>query len=260
MTLGNKLSKLRRENNITQEQLAEKQGVSRQAVSKWESDTTYPETDKIIALSKLYGCTTDYLLRDDMEEMPKEKSEGKKIEINLGSFSNMHFERKSKRMVKGIPLWHINIGFGRTAKGIFAVGLCAKGVFSLGLLSMGVFSLGLLSLGIIALGTIALGIVAAGAIAAGIIAFGAICFGVLAVGALAMGEFSVGALARGHYFAMGDNAKAMVAIGKTHALGSVYSFVGERTADVSSEAMNALSDVIPVIYRPIVGMLKSILM
>lgn len=260
MTLGNKLSKLRKENNITQEQLAEKMGVSRQAVSKWESDTAYPETDKIIALSKLYGCTTDYLLRDDMEEMPKEKNEGKKIEINLGSFSNMHFERKSKRTVKGIPLWHINIGFGKTARGIFAVGLCAKGVFSLGLLSVGVVSVGLLSLGIIALGTLALGLISAGAIAAGIIAFGAIAFGVFAAGALSIGEFSVGALARGHYFAMGDDAKAMVAIGKSRASGSVYSHTGNRTSEIMSEAMKALGDAVPAIYRPLAGILKNILL
>lgn len=45
MTLGEKISKLRKENNITQEQLASMFGVSRQAISKWESDAAYPETD-----------------------------------------------------------------------------------------------------------------------------------------------------------------------------------------------------------------------
>ena len=45
MTLGNKLAKLRKENNYTQEQLAELLGVSRQAISKWESDAAYPETE-----------------------------------------------------------------------------------------------------------------------------------------------------------------------------------------------------------------------
>lgn len=67
MTLGNKLSKLRRENNYTQEQLADTLGVSRQAISKWESDTAYPETDKLIQLSRLFHCTTDYLLLEDQE-------------------------------------------------------------------------------------------------------------------------------------------------------------------------------------------------
>ena len=67
MTFGDKLSKIRKENNYTQEQLAEVLGVSRQAVSKWESDLTYPETDKLIRISELFHCSLDYLLRDTEE-------------------------------------------------------------------------------------------------------------------------------------------------------------------------------------------------
>lgn len=67
MTLGDKLSKLRKENNYTQEQLANILGVSRQAVSKWESDITYPETDKLVRMSKIFHCTTDYLLLEEDE-------------------------------------------------------------------------------------------------------------------------------------------------------------------------------------------------
>lgn len=67
MTLGEKLSKLRKENNYTQEQLADVLGVSRQAISKWESNITYPETDKLVRISKLFHCTTDYLLLDEDE-------------------------------------------------------------------------------------------------------------------------------------------------------------------------------------------------
>ena len=69
MTTGEKLSRLRRENNYTQEQLAERLGVSRQSISKWESDAAYPETDRIIELSRLFGCTADYLLKDEAEEV-----------------------------------------------------------------------------------------------------------------------------------------------------------------------------------------------
>lgn len=53
MTFGEKLSKLRKENNYTQEQLADILSVSRQAISKWESNITYPETDKLIRMSEL---------------------------------------------------------------------------------------------------------------------------------------------------------------------------------------------------------------
>lgn len=62
MILGDKLSKMRKENNYTQEQLANVLRVSRQATSKWESNITYPETDKLVQISKLFNCTTDYLL------------------------------------------------------------------------------------------------------------------------------------------------------------------------------------------------------
>ncbi len=62
MTLDDKLSKMRKENNYTQEQLANVLRVSRQATSKWEINITYPETDKLVQISKLFNCTTDYLL------------------------------------------------------------------------------------------------------------------------------------------------------------------------------------------------------
>lgn len=68
MTLGEKLSKLRKENNITQEQLADTLGVSRQSVSKWESDLAYPETEKLIRLGDLFQCSLDYLLKDEVLE------------------------------------------------------------------------------------------------------------------------------------------------------------------------------------------------
>ena len=69
MTFGEKLAKLRKENNYTQEQLADKLDVSRQSVSKWESDVAYPETDKLIKLSKLFHCSIDYLLANHEERI-----------------------------------------------------------------------------------------------------------------------------------------------------------------------------------------------
>ena len=65
MSLGSKLAEERRKNNLTQEQLAERLGVSRQAVSRWESDAAYPETDKIVRMAALLGVSCDYLLRED---------------------------------------------------------------------------------------------------------------------------------------------------------------------------------------------------
>ena len=68
MTLGEKLSRLRKEQNYTQEQLADLLGVSRQSISKWESNVAYPETEKLIELGKLFGCSMDYLLKDEITE------------------------------------------------------------------------------------------------------------------------------------------------------------------------------------------------
>lgn len=68
MTLGEKITKQRKELNYTQEQLADILGVSRQSISKWESDITYPETDKLIELGKLFDCSMDYLLKEETTE------------------------------------------------------------------------------------------------------------------------------------------------------------------------------------------------
>lgn len=64
MRFCDKLPKLRKNNNLSQEQLAEKVGVSRQAVSKWESGTSYPDMDKLLQICKILNCTLDDLLDD----------------------------------------------------------------------------------------------------------------------------------------------------------------------------------------------------
>ncbi len=66
--IANRLVKLRKENNLSQEALANKLGVSRQAVSKWERAEASPDTDNLILLSKLYGISLDELLKTDQEE------------------------------------------------------------------------------------------------------------------------------------------------------------------------------------------------
>ena len=59
MTLGEKIQELRRKNAISQDVLAERLDVSRQAVSKWERDEAMPETDKIVKLAQVFGVSTD---------------------------------------------------------------------------------------------------------------------------------------------------------------------------------------------------------
>lgn len=62
MTTGEKLAMLRRQKNLTQEQLAELLKVSRQSVSRWEMNQAFPETEKLILLSRIFSCSVDFLL------------------------------------------------------------------------------------------------------------------------------------------------------------------------------------------------------
>ena len=68
MILAEKIVRMRKKNGWSQEELAEKMNVSRQAVSKWESSQTIPDLDKILQLGELFGVTTDYLLKDEIED------------------------------------------------------------------------------------------------------------------------------------------------------------------------------------------------
>ena len=73
MDFGMKLQSLRKEKGLSQEALAEKLHVSRQAVSKWESGAGYPEMDKLILISDLFGVTIDYLIKDSHESVPDDQ-------------------------------------------------------------------------------------------------------------------------------------------------------------------------------------------
>jgi len=66
MILADKIIEERKKNGWSQEELAERLGVSRQAVSKWESAGSVPDLQKVIQLSKLFGVSTDYLLKDEL--------------------------------------------------------------------------------------------------------------------------------------------------------------------------------------------------
>ena len=68
MEVGAQIRKYRSNMGISQEQLAEKLGVTRQAVSRWESDAAYPETDKIVRMAQILEVSCDYLLQDGVDE------------------------------------------------------------------------------------------------------------------------------------------------------------------------------------------------
>ena len=73
MNLSENLKKIRKEHNLSQEQLAEKLGVSRQSVSKWESSQAYPEMDKMVQLCKIFNLNIDDLLNQDIKEINRNK-------------------------------------------------------------------------------------------------------------------------------------------------------------------------------------------
>lgn len=68
MILADKIVSLRKKAGWSQEELAEQLGVTRQSVSKWEGAQSIPDMDKVVQMSRLFGVTTDYLLKDELEE------------------------------------------------------------------------------------------------------------------------------------------------------------------------------------------------
>lgn len=91
MTLGERIQKLRKYNNHSQEQLAEALGISRQAISKWESNQGQPEISNIIKLAEVYNITTDYILlgKEDL----KEDEVIEQIKINQKELTNQDVVR-----------------------------------------------------------------------------------------------------------------------------------------------------------------------
>lgn len=99
MTIGAKIQILRKQKGLSQEQLAEELGVSRQAVSKWEAEQSIPDIDKIIVLSDFFGVTTDYILRNTDEPQPQSEIASVYTYNNTGEIEekidNMEKRKKS---------------------------------------------------------------------------------------------------------------------------------------------------------------------
>lgn len=233
MNLSAKLQLLRKKNGLSQEELAERLGISRQAISKWESGQSTPDLNKLILLSEIYNVTIDSLVKDsdeydilqdslnnnniddsDRKNTTNDNSKNTQIVINLGA-NRVEYEYKSKRTLFGLPLVHINLGRGmKKAKGIIAMGNISYGVVSIGFLSLGVFNIGLLSIGLVSIAAISIGLLlGVGAIAIGTFSIGAISIGIFSTGALAIGKYAVGGGAIASDIAVGDYAKANIAIG-----------------------------------------------
>jgi transcriptional regulator with XRE-family HTH domain len=85
MILADKIIEQRKKNGWSQEELAEKMDVSRQSISKWESAQSVPDMARIVLLSQIFGVSTDYLLKDELEQA--ESASGEDVDRELRSVS-----------------------------------------------------------------------------------------------------------------------------------------------------------------------------
>ncbi|MCD7887911.1 MAG: helix-turn-helix domain-containing protein [Clostridiales bacterium] len=127
MNIADRIQQLRKARGISQEELADQVGVSRQAVSKWESEQSVPDLNKIVLLSDYFGVTTDYLLKG-IEPLPEKPAKGKpdaRIFTIIGTALNFI------GLVTAIGIWvswytqlSVVVGFVLMAAGcaVFAVG------------------------------------------------------------------------------------------------------------------------------------------
>lgn len=109
MILADKIINLRKKNSWSQEELAEKLGVSRQSISKYEGAQSIPDIDKILKLSKIFGVTTDYLIKDEIEDaeflgQDYEETKTKKVSMEQASEYLSLREISSKNIALGVSL------------------------------------------------------------------------------------------------------------------------------------------------------------
>lgn len=99
MRFSEKLPKLRKDNNLSQEQLADKLGVSRQAVSKWESGNSYPDMEKMLQMCKILNCHLEDIMDDgSIGQENKKESSKNKIDFNAYMKDFLDFITKSYNM------------------------------------------------------------------------------------------------------------------------------------------------------------------
>lgn len=113
MILADKIIDLRKKNGWSQEELASQLGVSRQSVSKWESSQSIPDLDRILKMSDIFGVSTDYLLKDDVEpadtqpqmDAPQPEEEGARM---IGMEEAYHYlsmvQMAAPRIARGVTL------------------------------------------------------------------------------------------------------------------------------------------------------------
>lgn len=265
MTFSEKLTGLRRKSGMSQEQLADRLGVTRQSVSKWEGGTAMPELVKLISLSELFGVSVDYLVKDWMEEPDNpcggsgeiSSKQADRLEKKVDELTNYVkgrvYRYDSKTRIFGLPLVSIRFGFVRngklsmdnTAKGIIAIGNCAIGVVAIGIVGVGLFTFGVLAMGMLSLGIVA----------GGLAAFGVAALGYLALGVSAVGVYAGGVAAIAAKIAVAVSAVAPTAVGE-FASGSHVLLWGDGLT--APEVQTFLLEHHPDLWRPLLRLLTEI--
>ena len=146
--IGNNLRELRKENSLTQEQLAERMGVARRTVSRWETGSNMPDLDILIELSDLYSVDLREILSTERKSETMDK-ELKETVLKVADYSNEEKERLMRRMhwlmlagVIGMAVYLIVVLFGLESDPLFeligsmALG-AANGVLIVGLIFTG---------------------------------------------------------------------------------------------------------------------------
>lgn len=104
MSISKKIYELRKANNLSQEQLAERVNVSRQSISKWESGETIPEVERIIELSKVFNVSTDYLLLSgEVEHLTNRTKQLEKQQEDL----RMEVQKQQERILRSLYVYVI---------------------------------------------------------------------------------------------------------------------------------------------------------
>ena len=264
MTFSEKLMDLRRKSGLSQEQLADRLGVTRQSVSKWESGTAMPELVKLISLSDIFGVSVDYLVKDYLEE-PESAGGGddlsaqqavrleKKVDELTNYVKGRVYRFDSKTRIFGLPLVSIRFGFVRNEK--LSMDNVARGIIAIGNVAIGVVAIGIVGVGLFTFGVVGLGLLSLGIVAAGLGAFGVMALGYLALGVSAVGVYAGGVAAIAAKIAAAVSAVAPTAIGE-HASGSHVLLWGDGLT--APEVRAFLLEHHPDLWQPLLDLFSSL--
>ena len=264
MTFSEKLMDLRRKAGLSQEQLADRLGVTRQSVSKWESGTAMPELVKLISLSDIFGVSVDYLVKDYLEE-PESADGGddlsaqqavrleKKVDELTNYVKGRVYRFDSKTRIFGLPLVSVRFGFVRNGK--LSMDNVARGIIAVGNAAIGVVAIGIVGVGLFTFGVVGLGLLSLGIVAAGLGAFGVMALGYLALGVSAVGVYAGGVAAIAAKIAAAVSAVAPTAIGE-HASGSHVLLWGDGLT--APEVRAFLLEHHPDLWQPLLDLFSSL--